>query len=187
LILVPELTAIKKIVDLLPENILNRVVTITSDLTDKEMFAKWLQVWSGEKDIVVGTRTALFLPWFNLTNIILTDEGNSNYKSWDMAPRFHTRDAALFLSKHHGATLSLLSHTLSVESYYFAKNKVYSAVNDLEIKSINKTTQIVDMKSERRGGNYSLVSIDVLNEFKKTKTGDVYFFSIDAHFGLCWL
>ena len=176
LILVSELTAIKKITDFLPEKILNRTVTITSELGNKEMFAKWLQIWSGEKDIVIGTRTALFLPWFNLKNIILTDEGNANYKSWDMAPRFHTRDAALFLSKHHGAELSLLSHTLSVESYYFAKNKVYSTDNNLEIKSLNKTTEIIDMKSEWRGGNYSLMSVDTLNEFKKTKTGDIVFF-----------
>ncbi len=176
LILVPELTAIKKITDLLPENILNRTITITSESSNKELFAKWLQIWSGEKDIVVGTRTALFLPWFNLTNIILTDEGNSNYKSWDMAPRFHTRDAALFLSKHHGAQLSLLAHTLSIESYYFAKNKVYSTADDLQIKSLNKTTEIIDMKSEWRGGNRSLMSVDVLNEFKKNTTGDVVFF-----------
>lgn len=176
LILVPELTAIQAVLDILPENILARAVAITSELTDKELFTKWLQVWSGEKDIVVGTRTALFFPWFNLTNIILTDEGNANYKSWDMAPRFHTRDAALFLSKHHGAALSLLSHTLSIESYYFAKNKVYDTTSDLEIQSINKTTEIVDMKSEWRGGNRSLMSIDVLDEFKKNKTGDVVFF-----------
>ncbi len=176
LILVPELSAVKKITDFLPENILNKSITITSESNDKEMFAKWLQIWSGEKNIIIGTRTALFLPWFNLKNIILTDEANSNYKSWDMAPRFHTRDAALFLSRHHGATLSLLSHTLSVESYYFAKNKVYNTANDLEIKALNKTTEIVDMKSERRSGNYSLVSVDVLNELKKTKTGDVVFF-----------
>ena len=176
LILVPELTAIKKIANLLPEDVLNRAVTITSELSDKELFAKWLQIWSGEKDIVIGTRTALFLPWFNLKSIILTDEGNPNYKSWDMAPRIHTRDAALFLSKHHGAELSLLSHTLSVESYYFAKNKVYSTTHDLEIKSLNKTTEIVDMKSQWRGGNHSLMSTDVLEEFKKIKTGDVVFF-----------
>jgi primosomal protein N' (replication factor Y) len=176
LILVPELTAIAKIMDFFPENILNRTITITSELSNKESFTKWLQIWSGEKDIVIGTRTALFLPWFNLKNIILTDEGNSNYKSWDMAPRFHTRDAALFLSKHHGAVLSLLSHTLSVESYYFAKNKVYSTANDLKIEPLNKTTEIVDMKSQWRGGNHSLMSTDVLEEFKKIKTGDVVFF-----------
>lgn len=176
LILVPELTAIKKIANLLPEDILNRAITVSSEMGNKELFAKWLQIWRGEKDVVIGTRTALFLPWFNLKNIILTDEGNANYKSWDMAPRFHTRDAALFLSKHHGAELSLLSHTLSVESYYFAKNKVYTAENNLQMAPLNKTTEIVDMKSEWRGGNSSLVSTDVLNELKKIKTGDVVFF-----------
>jgi primosomal protein N' (replication factor Y) len=176
LILAPELTAITKVTDLLSKNILDRIVTITSELSNKELFAKWLQIWSGEKDIVIGTRTALFLPWFNLKSIILTDEGNASYKSWDMAPRFHTRDAALFLSKHHGAELSILSHTLSVESYYFAKSKVYSTDHDLEIKSLNKTTEIVDMKSQWRGGNHSLMSIDVLEEFKRIKTGHVVFF-----------
>lgn len=176
LVLVPELTAIKKITDLLPENILNRAVTVTSELSTKEIFKKWLQVWSGEKDVVIGTRTALFFPWFNLTNIILTDEGNANYKSWDMAPRLHARDAALFLSRHHGAELSLLSHTLSVESFYFAKNKVYDTGHDLKIPPLNKTTEIIDIKSERRGGNFSLVSVDVLNELKKNKTSDVVFF-----------
>ena len=174
--MVPELTAIAKTTDLLPENILRRTVTITSELKTKELFAKWLQIWSGEKDIIIGTRTALFLPWFNLKNIILTDEGNPNYKSWDMAPRIHTRDAALFLSKHHGAQLSIISHTLSVESYYFAKNKVYNTENILEMKPLNKTTEIVDMKSQWRGGNHSLVSTDVLEELKRIKTGDIVFF-----------
>ena len=176
LILAPDLSAIKKITENLPADILERTITITGEAGNKEQFAKWLQIWSGEKDIVVGTRTALFLPWFNLKNIVLTDEGNPNYKSWDMAPRIHTRDAALFLSKHHGANLSVLSHTLSVESYYFAKKKVYDTENDLIIKSLNKTTEIVDMKSERRGGNYSLMSVDAVNEFKKIKTCDVVFF-----------
>ncbi len=176
LILAPELAAITKISELLPENILDRTIIITSELKTKELFTKWLQIWSGEKDIIIGTRTAIFLPWFNLKNIILTDEGNPNYKSWDMAPRFHTRDAALFLSKHHGAELSLLSHTLSIESYYFAKNKVYDTENDLQIKSINKTTEIVDMKSQWRGGNHSLMSTDALEELRKIKTGDIVFF-----------
>lgn len=176
LILVPELAAIKKTIDLLPENTSNRLVVIGGESGEKESFSKWLQIWRGEKDIVIGTRAALFLPWFNLKNIVLTDDGNPNYKSWDMAPRFHTRDAALFLSKHHGAELSLVSHTLSVESYYFAKNKVYDINGDLKIKSLNKTAEIINMKSERRGGNYSLISIDALNELKKAKTGDVIFF-----------
>lgn len=176
LILVPDISSVKKIMDFLPDDILKQAITVTGEAGNKEQFTKWLQLWSGEKRIVIGTRAALFLPWFNLKNIILTDDGSSNYKSWDMAPRIHTRDAALFLSRHHGAALSLLSHTLSVESYYFAKNKVYNTEDDLIIKQLNKTTEIVDMKSERRGGNYSLISVDVINEFKKTKTGDVVFF-----------
>lgn len=176
LILVPEITGIEKIISFLPENLQSKIAFISSELSPKDLFAVWMQIWSGEKNIIVGTRTALFLPWFNLKNIILTDEGNPNYKSWDMAPRFHTRDAALFLSKHHSAQLSLLSHTLSVESYFFAKNKVYTSENGLQLDTLSKTTEILDTKTERRGGNYSLISLDVLNELKKNKTGDIVFF-----------
>ena len=175
LILVPELAVIKKIAGILPAEILNRAITVTSELTNKELFARWLEVWSGEKDIIVGTRTALFFPWFNLTNIILTDEGNPNYKSWDMAPRLHARDGAVFLAKHHGAKLTLLCHTPAVETYYFAQKKVYAGAN-LDLKPINKHPEIIDMRAERRAKNYSLMSIDLLKEFRDIKDGDVFFF-----------
>jgi crossover junction endodeoxyribonuclease RuvC len=122
LILVPEMSAIKKITDILPPEIVERLSIITSELNPKELFAAWFAIWSGEKKIIIGTRAALFLPWQNLEHIILDDEGNPNYKSWDMAPRLHTRDAALFLAKNHRAHTTLLSHTPAVETLFFVKN-----------------------------------------------------------------
>ena len=175
LILTPELSSATKLAELLPNDILKRAVTITSELTAKELFAKWAQIWSGEKDVVIGTRTALFLPWFNLKNIILTDESSASHKSWDMAPRLHARDGAVFLAKHHGAKLVLLDHTPAVETYYFAQKKVYAGEN-LDLKPFGKGLEIIDMRNERRAKNYSLISLGLLQEFQNIKDGDIFFF-----------
>ena len=174
LVLAPEITAAQKIQASLPTEIAKKAVIITSDLGTKDLFSRWLQIWSGEKNIVIGTRSALFLPWFNLTTVILDDEGNPNYKSWDMAPRFHTRDAALFLANSHSAKLQLLTHTPSVETLFFTQKKVYTG--DTAVKPINKPVQIVDMRAQRRLKNRSLLSHDLLEEFKKIKNGDIFFF-----------
>ncbi len=174
-ILVPELASVSKIENLLPKNILKQTVAITSELSDKELFAKWLDIWSGEKKIIIGTRRALFLPWQNLKNIILDDEANPNHKSWDMAPRLHARDGAIFLAKHHSAKLFLLAHTPAVETYFFAQKKVYADKN-LNLKSLNKHPEIIDMRAERRGKNYSLLSVDLLKKFQTVKDGDIFFF-----------
>ncbi len=174
-LLVPEITALKKTKELLPPQLLSKTAVISSELSSKELFASWTEIWLGKKDIIIGTRRALFLPWFNLRQIILDDEGNGNYKSWDMAPRFHTRDAALFLSKNHGATLTLLSHSPSVESFFFAQKKVYESER-LEVRPFTKPVRLVDMRTERRGKNFSLLSHDVFEGFKKVDTGDIFFF-----------
>ncbi|MBP6859920.1 MAG: primosomal protein N' [Candidatus Magasanikbacteria bacterium] len=175
LILVPEINSIEKIKKLLPNAIVDKTITITGTLNDKELFSKWLQIWSGEKNIVIGTRSALFLPWFNLQHIILDDEGNPNYKSWDMAPRLHTRDAALFLSKSHNAELIFTAHTPSVETLFFAQKKVYTSPS-AEITAIQKPIEIIDMRTQRRLKNFSLLSHDLLEAYKKIKTGDIFFF-----------
>lgn len=175
LILVPEISSIEKIKKLLPETILDKTIAITGGLNNKELFSKWLQIWSGEKNIIIGTRSALFLPWLNLQHIILDDEGNPNYKSWDMAPRLHTRDAALFLSKSHGAELTFIAHTPSIETLFFAQKKVYASPHT-EIATIQKPVDIVDMRTERRLKNFSLLSHDLLEAYKKVKTGDIFFF-----------
>ena len=175
LILVPEMSAIKKITDILPSEIVEKLSIITSELNPKELFAAWFAIWSGEKKIIIGTRAALFLPWQNLEHIILDDEGNPNYKSWDMAPRLHTRDAALFLAKNHRAHTTLLTHTPAVETLFFAQKKVYNCT-ELNLLPIAKPLQLIDMRAQRRLKNFSLFSHDLLEEFKNTPHGDIFFF-----------
>src|SRR3989338_3012969 len=176
LILVPEISEIETIKQLVSKKILDDVVVVTGDTTPKELFEIWKQIWLEEKHTVLGTRRALFLPWHNLQTIILDDEGNTNYKSWDMAPRFHTRDAAVYLAKHHGANLHLLSHTPSVETYYFAKREVYQSVTKEITFPPTHHYSIVDVAGERRGGNYGILSEEVVEAIKKNKTRDIFLF-----------
>jgi len=173
LLLAPERAYLENLKMLLPRDIIDQAVFITGELGNKEMFAKWLDIWIGAKKVIIGTRAALFLPWFNLSTIILDDESNQNYKSWDMAPRLHARDASIFLAKHHCAKLYLTGHTPSIESYYFSKNKIYDG--NMEIPNLNANLQIIDLRDERRSGNYNFFSHQLADEFVKTD-GDVFFF-----------
>lgn len=171
LILVPELYQIDQLAVCLNDS---RIDVFSRDTSDKKYFDLWLRVRSGEAITIIGTRRALFLPWSNLTNIFIDDEGNPNYKSWDMAPRIHARDAAFILCKHTGARLHLLSQAPSVESYYFAQKKVYDQNGKVSALQ-NKNIELIDMASERRGGNYSLLSDDLLEQIKSANN-DVLLF-----------
>ena len=173
LLLVPEIASLMNLKKILPAEAQDKVVFIAGDMGNKELFAKWIDVWTGSKKIVMGTRSALFLPWHNLRTIILDDEANQNYKSWDMAPRLHTRDAVIFLAKHHNAKLYLMGHTPSVETFFFAKNKIY--YNESKIPQIQTSTEIIDLRNERKAHNYSFLSNALVDEFK-TISGDVFFF-----------
>ncbi|MFA5174861.1 MAG: primosomal protein N' [Patescibacteria group bacterium] len=175
LILAPELPQIQKIFNILPLNLQKQTVLISGDTSEKDLFDIWLDLWTGRKKIVVGTRRAIFLPWSDLVNIFLDDEGNSDYKSWDMAPRFHTRDAAMFLARHHEAKLRLLSHTPSVETFYFAEKKIYDS-NISCPPILPRLPSILDLKKERQAKNYGFVGLSLVEEILKIKNGDVFIY-----------
>jgi len=166
LILAPEISQVKILFNNLSDEIKEKTIIITSELSEKELFEKWWQIKNKEKTIILGTRAGLFLPWDNLSNIFLTDEGNENYKSWDMSPRFHTRDASLALSHHFGAKLHLLSPTPSIESYYFAQKKVYEKQGKL--MPFTTKTKVLDLNKEKKSSNYSIFSDLAREQIKKT-------------------
>jgi primosomal protein N' (replication factor Y) (superfamily II helicase) len=79
--------------------------------------------------IILGARSSLFLPFENLGLIIVDEEHDSSFKQHDPAPRYHARDAALYLAQLHGANIVLGSATPSVESYFNAGQNKYRLVN----------------------------------------------------------
>ncbi len=87
-------------------------------LSDFEKVEVWKKVRSGLLDVVIGTRTSLFLPFESLGLIIVDEEHDSSYKNSNQSLHFQARDSALMLGKFHQAPVLLGSATPSVESYF---------------------------------------------------------------------
>ena len=78
--------------------------------------------------IIIGVRSALFLPFSNLGLIIVDEEHEQTFKQQDPAPRYHARDAAIVLAHQFKAKVLLGSATPSLESYYNCKSNKYGLV-----------------------------------------------------------
>ncbi|HLC70261.1 MAG TPA: primosomal protein N' [Patescibacteria group bacterium] len=174
LILVPNVRNVEELYTLLPQTLQPECLQFSSETSDKDFFEAWVKLWREEKRIVIGTRRALFLPWKNLETIVMDNEANPDYKSWDMAPRLHTKDACLLLARQHGSQLTFLAFTPSVDTYYFAKQKVYRS-NGLEIGKGQGLPEIVDFRNERKMGNYGFLSEELKKALDK-KPQNVFVF-----------
>lgn len=135
-----------------------------------------VEVWnhvlaSKEKGrIIVGARSALFLPFMDLGLIIVDEEHETSFKQFDPAPRYHARDAAIVLAKLHGADTLLGSATPSIESYYNARSGKYGYA-ELRRRYGNvlmPEIELVDLKKlarkKRLKGHFSEKLIELIRE-----------------------
>ncbi len=125
LILVPEIALSPQALDAFRRSGLSRVALYHSTLRPRERADVWRGVCAGELDLVVGTRSAVFLPFRDLRFLVVDEEQDGAYKQED-APRYHARDVALVRAKRLGATVVLSSATPSLESYSKAARGAYT-------------------------------------------------------------
>jgi primosomal protein N' (replication factor Y) len=97
-----------------------------SRFSNNERVEIWEKVSDGRYKVVVGPRSAIWLPFQKLGVIICDEEHDSSYKQRDPAPRFHARDAAIYLAALHNAGTILGSATPSVESLYNVRQNKYA-------------------------------------------------------------
>ncbi len=97
-----------------------------SHFSNNERVEIWEKVRKGDYQVVAGPRSALWLPYSNPGLIIVDEEHDSSYKQKEPAPRFHARDAAIYLSSLFGAKVILGSATPSVESLYNVQQGKYA-------------------------------------------------------------
>jgi primosomal protein N' (replication factor Y) len=128
LYLLPEIALTTQMVKRLKIIFGNQVGVYHSRYSDNERVEVWNSVLQGECSFVLGTRSAIFLPFDHLSLIIVDEEHESSYKQFDAMPRYHARDAALVLAQYHHAKVLLGSATPSIESYYNAQNGKYGFV-----------------------------------------------------------
>ena len=118
LYLLPEIALTAQIVTRLMRVFGSRLGVYHSKFSDNERVEVWNGVLSGRFQVVVGVRSAVFLPFDNLSLIIVDEEHESSYKQYDPAPRYNAREVALMMGTFQGAKVLLGSATPSVETYY---------------------------------------------------------------------
>lgn len=147
--LVPEISLTPQMVERFQTEFKNNIAILHSSLSDIERAKEWESIYTGEKKIVLGVRSAIFSPVKNLKYIILDEEHESTYKQ-DSSPRYNAKYVAIKRCLDEEAKLILGSATPSIESYYYAKTGIYQLLN-LEDRYGNAEMpdiQVVDMKQE---------------------------------------
>ena len=127
-------------------------------------------VRQGQRTVLLGTRSALFLPHHDLGLIIVDEEHDSSYKQDSPAPRYNGRDTAVMLAGIHGCSILLGSATPSLESMHNCDTGKYALVT-LDVRyhaSEDADIEIIDTIAERkkRGmkGSFSIKLIEHINE-----------------------
>jgi primosomal protein N' (replication factor Y) (superfamily II helicase) len=135
LYLLPEIALTSQIINRLRRYFGDRVGVYHSRYSDNERVEIWNHLLDHEKNydtgrfqVILGARSALFLPFHNLGLIIVDEEHDTSYKQYDPAPRYHARDAAIMLARLHRAKTLLGSATPAIETYFNARSGKYGLV-----------------------------------------------------------
>jgi primosomal protein N' (replication factor Y) len=133
LYLLPEIALTTQIIKRLQKHFANKVGITHSHLNNAERVEVWKAVQENndkkvQYPIMLGARSSLFLPFSNLGLIIVDEEHDPSFKQHQPAPRYHARDAAIYLAQLHKAKVLLGSASPCVESYYNAKIGKYALV-----------------------------------------------------------
>ncbi|MDR2010804.1 MAG: primosomal protein N' [Bacteroidales bacterium] len=128
LYLLPEIALTSQIIERLRKYFGNKVGIYHSKYSYNVRSEVYKSVSEGKVKIVLGARSAVFLPFNNLGLIIVDEEHESSYKQFDPDPRYNARDMAIVLSNIHKANVILGSATPSVESYFNSAMEKYSLV-----------------------------------------------------------
>jgi primosomal protein N' (replication factor Y) (superfamily II helicase) len=172
LYLLPEIALTTQLVSRLQAHFGNKVAVFHSKYNNNERVEVWNQVLqqSEKAQIVIGARSALFLPFSNLGFVIVDEEHEQTFKQVDPAPRYHARDASIVLANFFQAKVLLGSATPSIESYYNSSIGKYGLV-DLKARYGNvrlPEIELVDLKDKyfrkRMTGHFSDVLIERITE-----------------------
>lgn len=128
LMLLPEIALTSQVINRLRKYFGNAVGVYHSRFNTQERAEVWARTMDGSESgykLLLGARSALFLPFHNLGLVIVDEEHDSSYKQNDPAPRYNGRDSAIYLAHTWGAKTVLGSATPSVESYFNAQNGKY--------------------------------------------------------------
>ena len=159
IVLVPEIALTPQMIERFKGRFGSNVALFHSKLSDGERFDEWYRVKEGKASLIIGARSAIFLPAKNLGLIIIDEEHENTYKSYQN-PKYQTKEVAEYIAKLIGCKVILGSATPTIESYYRAisgEMKLVELNHRVDNKPMPKM-MLVDMREELRSGNKSLFS-----------------------------
>ena len=172
LYLLPEIALTTQLVSRLTQYFGNKISVFHSKYSNNERVEVWQNVLSQSPaaQIVIGARSALFLPFSNLGLIIVDEEHETTFKQQDPAPRYHARDAAIVLANSHQSKVLLGSATPSIETYHntftgkFGLVSLTERFGNVQMPEI----ELVDLKDsyfrKKMKGHFSLTLIEQITE-----------------------
>ncbi|MCX6352929.1 MAG: primosomal protein N' [Bacteroidetes bacterium] len=174
LFLVPEIALTAQLIQRLRLRFKDEIGIYHSRFNNNERVEIWNKVLTGQYKVVLGARSALFLPYKNLGFIVVDEEHETSYKQFEPAPRYHTRDGAIFYASMVGAKTLLGSATPSFESYFNAQRGKYGLVNlnnrfgDIQMPEIKIANLRDEQKKKLMKSHFSSV---LMAEMKATMEG----------------
>jgi len=165
LVIVPEISLTPQLKDRLVVQNNTRIASYHSGLSEKMRFESWKASLEGTSDIVLGTRSAVFLPIKNLGLIVVDEEHDISLKQHD-GFRYNARDLAVYRAKQNNVPIILGSATPSSETYYNAKKNKYNHLK-LRTRAGGASTpevKVIDMNRQKIKEGFSLYMLDEIKE-----------------------
>lgn len=132
LYLLPEIALTTQIINRLKKYFGSKIAVYHSRFSPNERVEIWNDILNekfNKYDVILGARSAVFLPFKQLGLIIIDEEHETSYKQHDPSPRYHARDTAMVLAKQFGAKVLLGTATPAIETMYHAEEGNYGYVS----------------------------------------------------------
>ncbi|MEH2220222.1 MAG: primosomal protein N' [Nostoc sp.] len=197
LVLVPEIGLTPQLTDRFRARFGNKVSVYHSALSDGERYDTWRLMLTGEPQVVIGTRSAVFAPLPNLGLIILDEEHDSSFKQDSPIPTYHARTVAQWRAELENCPLMLGSATPSLESWISVRRQgaggrgqgeggrsYYLSLPERVKSRPLPPVEIVDMRQELQQGNRSIFSRslqEALQQLQERKQQGILFIHRRGH------
>ena len=148
LILTPEISLIPQLFSRFESEFGTRVCVYHSNMSEAERYERWLDIWNGEFDIIIGTRSSIFTPLDNPGIIILDEEHDPSYKEGTRV-RYNTQDVAIKLGEILGIPVVMGSATPSLVTRYRAEDEDDFTLLEIPVKAQSSSSlkmEVVDLK-----------------------------------------
>jgi len=183
LYLLPEIALTTQLISRLQHYFGDQLAVYHSKFSVHERIEVWNQVKekSAKAKVIIGARSAIFLPFKNLGLIVVDEEHETTFKQFDPAPRYHARDTALVLAKMFDAKVLLGSATPALETYYNTTANKYGLVSlsrrhgKVLMPEINLVDLKVKYKKKEMTGHFSDTLLEAIANVLKEKEQVILF------------